>query len=287
MDKPGLSNDAARIAWVTGASSGIGRALALRLADDGWKVVASARGQQGLDALAMERPGAIFPLALDVTDREAVRGTIDDIEGRIGAIELAVFSAGTYMRDQALAFDTDAFATMLNLNVLGTVHCLTAVAETMARRGRGHIAVTSSVAGYSGLPGGGAYGATKAALLNLCEAFYPELEAANVRLSIINPGFVDTPLTRMNDFPMPFLISADAAAGHIVRGLQKGRFEIVFPWKMALATKLLRLLPYPLVFAITRRMLRQDARIVETADHQQKSSPGDLGKLRNGSTCQP
>jgi short-subunit dehydrogenase len=125
----------------------------------------------------------------------------------------------------------------------------------MARRG-GHIAVVASVAGYVGLPGAAGYGATKAALINMCEALYPELEARNVRISVINPGFVDTPLTQKNDFPMPFIIPVDAAVDHIMAGLTSNRFETVFPWKMALSMKLLAALPARLLFAVTRRMLR-------------------------------
>jgi short-subunit dehydrogenase len=246
------------IAWVTGASSGIGRAVALKLADDGWQVAASARSEDKLSALAGERPGRIHPHPVDVTDGAAVRHVVDAIEQSLGPIGLALFSAGSYKRESARHFDTAALAEAMTLNVVGTGHSLEAVMRPMMARRAGQIAVVASVAGYFGLPGGGFYGASKAALINLCEALRPQLQQEGVKLQLINPGFVDTPLTRKNDFPMPFLISEDEAADAIVSGLSRRRFEIVFPWRMAVATKLLRALPYPLSFAITRGMVRKD-----------------------------
>ncbi len=246
----------AKLAWVTGASSGIGRSVALKLAKDGWRVIASARNTNALEELAAEATGRIFVFSLDVTGKDDVNAAVSAIETAHGPIDLAFFCAGTYRRDSADSFDVDALGEMMALNVMGTANCLAAIMPLMTGRKSGQIAVTSSVAGYTGLPGGGSYGATKAALINLCEALYPELAAHNVRLSLINPGFVDTPLSQKNDFAMPFLISADEAADAIVRGLEKDRFEIIFPWKMAVAIKLLHMLPYPLIFALTRRMLR-------------------------------
>jgi short-subunit dehydrogenase len=247
-----------KIAWVTGASSGIGRAVALKLADSGWLVAASARSADKLDALAAERPGSIHAYPLDVTDGEAAASTVLSVEHAIGPIDLALFSAGSYKRESARTFDASALGDMVNLNVTGTGNSLQAVMKPMMQRRSGQIAVIASVAGYIGLPGGGFYGATKAALINLCEALRPQLEREGVKLQLISPGFVDTPLTKKNDFPMPFLISQEKAADAIVSGLESRRFEIVFPWQMAVAMKLLRALPYALSLPITRRMLREE-----------------------------
>lgn len=256
-DLPNAPETAAgRIAWVTGAGSGIGRALALRLARDGWQVAVSARTEQDLVKLAAEVPDCLHPFPLDVTDAEATLHTVARIEDRLGPIDLAVLNAGTYRRDSVDAFDAAAFRATVDVNLMGTVHCLAPLLPRMLERGAGHIAVVSSVVGYVGLPGAVAYGATKAALINMCEALYPQLAARNVRLSVINPGFVDTPLTQQNDFPMPFMISADKAVDHILAGLKSRRFEIAFPWKMVLSLKLLALLPARLLFAVTRRMVR-------------------------------
>lgn len=245
-----------KLAWVTGAGSGIGRALALRLAEAGWRVAVSARTTADLDSLAAAGPGVIVPFVLDVTDNTAVTATVAQIALDMGPIDLVVLCAGTYQPIMAADFDRRAFARTLEVNVMGSVNCLSAVMPAMISRREGHIAIMASVAGFVGLPGAAAYGASKAALNVMAEALEPDLERHNVRLSIINPGFVDTPLTRKNDFPMPFLISTDAAADAIMKGLERPRFEIVFPWRMAVAMKLLALLPHRLRLAITRRMVR-------------------------------
>ena len=247
-----------KVAWVTGANSGIGRDLVLRLARDGWTVAASARTMSSLQQLAAIIPDRIRVFPVDVTEGRSVAATLSSIEETIGEIGLAVFGAGTYTRETAETFDAAVIREMVDLNLMGTVNCLESVLQRMLPRRRGHIAVMASVSGYTGLPGAAGYGATKAALINMCEALYPELNTKGIRLSLINPGFVDTPLTRKNDFPMPFLISASEAAEHIVKGLSRNKFEIVFPWKMALSMKLLRALPARLRFLITRRMLRDE-----------------------------
>lgn len=244
------------LAWVTGAGSGIGRALALRLAHEGWRVAVSARTSRDLSTLAAKAPDRIHAFPLDVTDAEAVLDTVVSIEDGFGPLDLAVLNAGNYARDSAARFNSAAFRATVEVNLMGTVHCLSALMPRMLARGTGHIAVVSSVSGYVGLPGAAAYGASKAALINMCEALHPDLAAHNVRLSLVNPGFVDTPLTRKNDFPMPFLISVDTAVDHIMAGLNSRRFEIAFPWKMVLSMKLLAALPERMRLAVTRRMLR-------------------------------
>jgi len=250
--------DAEKVAWITGASSGIGRSLAILLALDGWTVAISARNTLELEVLAKSLETKIHAFPLDVTDEDATEITARDIETRLGPISLAVFGAGTYRRDSLSAFNAAMIRDMVGLNIMGTVNCMQAIMPAMTARRSGRIAVMASVAGYTGLPGAAGYGATKAALINMCEALYPELERQGVQMTLINPGFVDTPLTRQNDFPMPFLISSEKAAEHILRGLERGQFEIAFPWRMKVAMKLLKALPPSLRFALTRRMLRHD-----------------------------
>jgi short-subunit dehydrogenase len=244
------------VAWITGASSGIGRALALRLVRDGYRVAASARRAEELQALERETAGAVRAFPLDVMDGRAAHETLAAIEADMGPVSLAVFAAGTYVRDKPSRFDAAALRTMVELNILGVGNGLEAVIPGMVSRGRGRIGIVASVSGYAGLPGGGFYGATKSALITLAEAMYPELKRKGVGISIINPGFVKTPLTDANDFPMPFLISAEDAADRIAAGLKSGKFEIAFPRRMVFALKLLRLLPYPLFFRLTAKMLR-------------------------------
>ncbi|HEY9058485.1 MAG TPA: SDR family NAD(P)-dependent oxidoreductase [Aurantimonas sp.] len=255
-NNPYPKTPAGRVAWVTGAGTGIGRTLARRLAREGWQVAVSARTKEDLDSLAAEVPGQIHAFPLDVTNGEPTRNTVTAIEAKLGPLDLAVLNAGTYRRESATRFDAEAFGVMVDVNIMGSVHSLAAVLPGMIERRSGRIAVVGSVSGYTGLPGAAGYGATKAALIAMCEALHPELQAHNVQLSIINPGFVDTPLTRKNDFPMPFIISMDKAVDHIMNGLKSKRFEIAFPWQMVLATKLLAALPARLRFAVTRRMVR-------------------------------
>jgi len=154
-------------------------------------------------------------------------------------------------------FDLKGLRTLVELNVMGTANCLTPMMSRMIARGGGRIAVVASLAGYCGLPSGAAYGLTKAGVINLCEALRPELEAKGVALQLVNPGFVRTPLTDKNDFPMPFLISVDEAVDQIMRRLDDSQFEIAFPWRFAFLMKLLRILPDRLFFALTRRMVRE------------------------------
>ncbi len=246
-----------KTAWVTGAGKGIGRALVLRLVRDGWTVAASARTSCDLQDLAAQVPdGAVRVFPLDVTDPDATDSTLREIEGLLGPIELAVLNAGTYVPTGVAPFRADAFRVQFDVNVMGTVNSLAYLIPQMIGRGRGRIAVMASVAGYRGLPSASAYGATKAALINMCEALKSELEPRGIGVSVICPGFVRTPLTDRNTFPMPFLISAEEAAEYIVRGLSSGRFEIAFPPLFAAIMKALRILPDSLFFSVARRLRR-------------------------------
>lgn len=243
-------------AWITGAGKGIGRELAKRLAQNGWIVAASARTEGDLLSLAAECPaGSIQAFPLDVTDLAATETTVKGIEKQIGALDLAVLNAGTHTPQSADDFSVDTFRMLVETNLMGTVNGLAQIMPRMIERKNGHIAVVASVAGYRGLPTSAAYGATKAGLINMCEALKPELELHGVQLSLINPGFVKTLLTDRNEFPMPFLIPVEDAVDCILRGLDSSTFEITFPRRLAWLMKLLRLLPYKLYFSLTRRMI--------------------------------
>ncbi len=247
------------LALITGASTGIGRALALRLAAAGWTVVACARRAAALDETAAAAvAGRIHPWPLDVTDAAAVNRAVAGIEAKLGAIALGVLNAGTHRPVRAATFEPADFRALIELNLMGTVNCLAALLPVMRSRKRGQIAITASVAGYRGLPTASAYGMTKAGLINMTEALAPELAGEGICLQIVNPGFVATPLTRRNPFPMPFLISPEAAAEAYYEGLRSGRFEIVFPRRMAWAMKIYRCLPYFLAMPIARRLIPKD-----------------------------
>lgn len=246
------------IDWVTGASSGLGRALALRMAAAGRRVAISARGEDALASAAREAeslPGTLLPLPLDTTDAEACAAAVATIERRHGPLAVAVLNAGTHRPTPATALDPADFRKLAEVNLLGTVNCLAPAVEAMRGRRRGQIAVVASLTAKRGLPTAAGYGMTKAGLVNLCEALRPELAALGIKLQTVNPGFVKTPLTDRNRFPMPFLMPVERAAEAFWRGLNSPRFEIAFPWQMALATGLLRRLPNRLALAITARMV--------------------------------
>ncbi|MFN4090492.1 MAG: SDR family NAD(P)-dependent oxidoreductase [Alphaproteobacteria bacterium] len=238
--------------WITGGSSGLGAALARAAASAGHPVVISARSAESLADLATES-GRISALSLDVTDRAAVGRAVTVIE-RDGPIDVAVLNAGTHVPVDPAELDAGDFRALIEVNFMGTVHCLEAVLPGMLRRGHGKVVLVASVAGYVGLPTSAAYGATKAALINLAESLKPELDRGGVTIQLVCPGFVDTPLTRRNRFPMPFLMQPDAAAAAFLAGLRSDRFEIVFPRRMAWTMRLLRRLPYTALFAVTRRL---------------------------------
>lgn len=245
--------------WITGAGKGLGRALALELSARGHRIAASARTEDDLVSLsrqALAQGGVIMPYGLDVTDKQGVDLVMTQIVRDIGLPDLVVLNAGTHSEVTATNFDLAEFSRVIDTNIMGIANCLAVLLPAMIARKSGRIALMASVAGYRGLPSASAYSASKAAIIALGEALKPELEPHNVDLTLINPGFVDTPLTRRNTFPMPFLMDADRAAKIMADGLEAKKFEIVFPWQMKLLMKLLGVLPYPLFFAITRRLVR-------------------------------
>lgn len=238
--------------WITGAGSGIGEALALLLARSGARIIASGRRAEILDILAQRHP-AITPLALDVTERGSVAVAVSAME----AIDTAILCAGTHLPTPADAFDAATVRALMETNFMGIVHCVEALLPDMLARGQGHLVLVASVAGYRGLPTAAGYSASKAAVIALAEALKLDLDGTGVRVSLVNPGFVDTPLTRKNPFPMPDIITADDAALIIARGLASNRFEIAFPRRFATVMKLLRILPDRLYFPLMHKVTGQ------------------------------
>ena len=244
--------------WITGASSGIGRALASFLVLRGYRVAVSARRRDAMEELAGELAGAtgeLFVHPLDVTNRDAVQAVRSAIEETVGPVGLAVLNAGTHREVMAAHFKAEDVRALVDLNLMGCVNCLEALLPGMMGRRRGHIALVSSVAGYLGLPTSAGYGATKAGLINMAEALKPECDDLGIKIQLINPGFVETPLTDKNPFPMPFLMKVEDAVRAMVAGLESSRFEVTFPRRLAYLLKILGLLPYPLFFAVTRKLL--------------------------------
>ena len=243
-----------KTAWITGASTGIGRALALQLAKQGVRVAASARDAVKLDALVSEQAG-ITAFPLDVTDHDAVATTYAAIARDFGAIDLAVLNAGVWDPMSADDFDARRVAATMAVNHTGIANALEPLLKDMIARRAGQIALVASVAGYRGLPKAVAYAPSKAAVISLAEVLRLDLARHDVMVNLINPGFVETPMTSVNRFPMPFMVTADDAAVRIIAGLRKGKFEIAFPWQLVALMKALRLAPYPAYYAFVRRFI--------------------------------
>lgn len=249
----------ASLAWITGASSGIGRATALELARRGWKVAVTARKADELESLKAEAPaGAIIVYPADVTDAAAMTALVAAIEITAGPIDLVLLNAGVYLPVRAGNFQTATFARSFDVNLMGTVNALGPIIPPMIARRRGQIWIMASTAGYGPLPTSAAYGATKAGLINLAGSLKFDLDLYGVHIGVINPGFVDTPATRSNPFAMPFLMSVDEAGRRIVDGFAKGKFEIAFPRRFAYMMKALNLLPYAWYFPLATRMMKWD-----------------------------
>ena len=243
--------------WLVGASSGIGLATAQALHARGARVVVSARQAQALDDFALAHPG-VRALPLDVTQVQAVREAAHRLIDE-GGIDLVAYCAGHYRPQRALAFDLAEMVRHQDINYRGALHVLDAVLPHFLARGRGHLSLVASVAGYRGLPRSLAYGPTKAALINLAESLYADLHARGLGVSLVNPGFVRTPLTAQNEFSMPALISPAQAAEEMLRGWARGAFEIHFPRRFTLVMKLLQWLPYGLYLPLVTRMVKEEA----------------------------
>ncbi|MFA9475741.1 MAG: SDR family NAD(P)-dependent oxidoreductase [Filomicrobium sp.] len=250
----GEAHIAWKTAWITGASSGIGLELARLLDGKVTHLAVSARSQDKLSKLAAQCKNVVsYPL--DVTDADAVVDSVGDIEAAAGPIDLAVLNAGVWQLMDVAELDLKAIRTGIEVNYMGVVHAINALLPGMLARGAGQIAIVASVAGYRGLPRSAAYGPTKAALINLAETLRTELAPRGITVSVVNPGFVDTPMTRDNPFPMPNIISAKDAAQSLLAGLERRKYEIIFPRAFVFAMKLLRLLPNAMYFWVARTFL--------------------------------
>lgn len=249
---PAIVDWRGRVVWIVGASSGIGRATASQLHAQGALVLVSARDSAALDEFVAGHPGSTA-LPLDVSDRSALATGLRSLLVSHGRLDLAVYCAAHYRAMRAAEFDLDELLRHLQVNYVGALHLLEAVLPLLSAQRQGHVSLVASVAGYRGLPHSMAYGPTKAALQHLAETLYLDLHPAGIGVSVVNPGFVATPLTAGNTFDMPALLTPNQAAAHILRGWARGRFEIHFPKRFTLWLKLLRLLPHGVYFAAVRR----------------------------------
>jgi short-subunit dehydrogenase len=248
---PPLQDWHGKTVWLVGASTGIGAATAAALHACGARVIISARQQQALAAFTAQHPGSAA-VALDVTDAPAVQSAAEHLLAQ-GPIDCVVYCAGTYSAMRATHLDAASMQRHMEVNYGGAVNVLQAVLPAMLARGQGHLSLVASVAGYRGLPNSLAYGPTKAALINLAETLYLDVHTLGLGVSLINPGFVQTPLTAQNNFDMPALLTPAQAAQAILRGWAQGRFELHFPKRFTLWLKALRVLPHRIYFALVKQ----------------------------------
>ncbi len=237
--------------WLVGAASGIGLALADALIAAGAQVAVSARREA---LLQRHFAGRALILALDVTDAAATRAAAQQLQQDWQGIDVVMALAGDYLPMSVQALDLPRAQQIVAVNLQGVLNLLAAVKDDLLTQGSGHFSIVASVAGYGGLPNSLAYGASKAGAINLAQSLWLELRAAGIGVSVINPGFVATPLTAGNTFPMPFLISTEQAVQQILRGLARGEFEIHFPKAFSRLLKLINLLPHRWYFAVVRRI---------------------------------
>lgn len=233
-----------RFVVITGASSGIGLALAHHYLKRGAVVAAFARRAELLQALAAEFPGKVFPYALDVCDAAAIQAAAQDFMARAGVPDIVIANAGVSIGTLTRhAEDSDVFQHVLDINVLGMVKTFQPFVDAMRAAGRGRLVGIASVAGFRGLPGSGAYSASKAAAISYLESLRQEMRGSGVKVVTICPGYIRTPMTDINPYPMPFMLEADEAARRFARVIARGSSFKVIPWQMALVGRVLKLLP--------------------------------------------
>ncbi|WP_270725134.1 SDR family NAD(P)-dependent oxidoreductase [Shimia sp. Alg240-R146] len=224
--------------WLIGASEGLGRALARTLAAEGAHLVLSARSADRLESLSADIPGSRV-LAMDVTDAESVRGAIAEV----GDIDGVIYNAGAYDPMNASDWDADAALTMCDVNFMGAMRILGQIIPTFLNAGKGDVTLIGSLAAYRGLPNSIGYGASKAALRSLAETMRHDLAGSGIVVRLVNPGFIDTRLTRKNTFKMPMLMSPEKAAAKVARAMRKRRFRTDFPAPFSWILRLYSLLP--------------------------------------------
>ena len=242
--------------WITGASSGIGKALAEKFATEGWKVAASARRKEILDKMSEHEN--IFSYPLDVTNQDQIKKSFEKIIEDFKELNLCVFSSGTYDHKLEQEINVVQNKFVMETNFFGVLYCIKAVENYFKNKKDGHISMVSSIAAYRGLPNSSGYGPSKAALTNLTESLYFDFKKYNVRISLVSPGFIKTPLTDKNEFSLPFIKSPEFAAEKMFNGLTKSKaFEIHFPKSLTILLKFFRILPYNIYLFLIDKCLKR------------------------------
>ena len=245
-----------KVIWITGASSGIGKALALKFAREGWQVAASARRVELLDEMSNSNEN-ISSFPLDVNMKDKCKEIFEQIKNKYENVDICFFSTGTWDPKKEKDIDMEQIEKTFKINFFGTLNCIKTVEEYFKNKKSGQISIVSSIAGYRGLPNSTGYGPSKAALNNLAESLYFDFGRHNVRVTLVSPGFIKTPMTDKNKFPMPMIKSAEFAAEKMFIGLtKKNAFEIHFPITFTLLLKLLKIMPNWLYFFLVKKGMK-------------------------------
>ena len=242
--------------WITGGSTGIGKALAIKFANEGWNVAVSARRENLLKEISdMNSNISSFPL--DVTDNSKCSEVFKSIIDKFGSLDICFFSTGTWDPKKEKDIDLDQIENVFKVNFFGTLNSIKCVEKYFKDKKSGIITIVSSIAGYRGLPNSTGYGPSKSALNNLAESLYFDFKKSNVRVCLVSPGFIKTPMTDKNDFKMPFLKTTEYAANKIYNGLVNSNvFEIHFPKSLTLILKIFSFLPSKIYFGLVGKMTK-------------------------------
>ncbi len=249
-----------KVIWITGASTGIGKAIAIKFSKNGWNVAISARRLELLEEISKQNQN-VFSFPLDVTNKDNCHKVFSEIKNKLGKIDLCVFSTGTWDPKKEKEIDVEQIENVMKVNFFGTLNSIKSVEKYFKDLGEGHISIVSSIAGYRGLPNSTGYGPSKSALNNLAESLYFDFKRYGVRVSLISPGFIKTPMTDKNDFKMPFLKTTEYAADKIYEGLvNSNAFEIHFPKQLTLVLKFLKILPNWLYLKLLSKLTKYQKR---------------------------
>jgi short-subunit dehydrogenase len=246
-----------RTALVTGASSGLGRGMALWFARRGVKVYAAARRREELEALAQEARASgshIEPVELDVAQTEATLARIRELDSACEGLDLIIANAGFGQETSGKRIKWETVKRIIDVNVTGSAATLCAVLPQMVERKRGHLVAVSSLAAFRGLPKHAAYSSSKAFLSTFMESLRVDLQGTGVRVTCIYPGFVKSAMTSQNKQPMPFLLETEEGVERMARAIVRGDVEYAFPWQMAAFMGLVKRLPNPLFDLIARKV---------------------------------
>ena len=246
--------------WITGGSTGIGAATAIEFNKRNWRVIISSRNLNNLEkvkdkVLKISQNKEFYIMKCDISDKLETENVVKNIEKKIAPIDLALLNAAAYSPNKTQEFNLENFETLIDVNLKGTLNCINNLQKEMGLRKKGHISIVSSPVGYRGLPTAAAYGMTKAGLINLAESLYFDFKKKGIKISIINPGFIESESTNLNTFPMPFKKSSEYAAKKIYFGLTKSyKFEIIFPYFFIFLLKIGRVLPYKIYFYLIKKI---------------------------------